>query len=547
MARSSTLESPLPVSGRSVICSRYGMAAASQPLAAQAASQVLGRGGNAVDAAIAANAAQGVMEPMSNGIGGDLFAIVHVAREDRLYGINASGWSPAEMTLDLLASRGVTGEIPLHSGHSVTVPGAVAGWAALHERFGALPLAQVLAPAIHYAQEGFPVMEVTAGLWSRGAEALADDAESRATFLVGGRPPRRGEIFRNPALAESLRRIAGRGRSGFYEGETAQAMVEAIRRRGGVLSLDDLAAFQPEWVEPLQTTYRGWTVSELPPNGQGIAALEMLNILQHFPLREWGFHTTRTLHAMIEAKKLAYADLLRYVGDPAFAAVPVAHLLSEENAAARAKMIDMGSAAFHAAPSRPPSGSDTIYLAAADAAGNVVSLIQSNYHLFGSGITPEASGFVLQNRACLFTLEPHHPNTVAPRKRPLHTIIPGFLQKGQLRIGFGIMGRWNQAQAHAQFVVDVADFDMDIQQALEAGRFTKDSFEGRDLEIESTVPAEVREELAKLGHELVVHPPRTASFGFGQAVLVDRASGVTCGASDPRHDGAAIPAPAPCF
>jgi gamma-glutamyltranspeptidase/glutathione hydrolase len=270
----------------------------------------------------------------------------------------------------------------------------------------------------------------------------------------------------------------------------------------------------------------------------------MLNILQRFPLREWGFHSTRTLHAMIEAKKLAYADLLRYVADPAFAAIPVAELLSERNTLERARLIDMSRASAQVAASRVGRGGDTIYLAVGDREGNLVSLIQSVYHLFGSGITPEGCGFVLQNRGCLFNLEPGHPNCVAGRKRPLHTIIPALMQKGDLSIAFGIMGRWNQAQAHAQFVADIADFDMNIQQALEAGRFTKDSFEGRDLEIESTVPASVRQELAAMGHELTVHPPRSASFGFGQAVMFDRRSRVCFGGSDPRHDGAAIPASA---
>jgi gamma-glutamyltranspeptidase / glutathione hydrolase len=293
-------------------------------------------------------------------------------------------------------------------------------------------------------------------------------------------------------------------------------------------------------------------VAELPPNGQGIAALLMLRILERFPLGEWGFHCARTLHAMIEAKKLAYADLLRYVGDPRFAHVPVPELLSDRNIAARARLIDPRRAAAGVEPSHLPAvttsrDGDTIYLAVADDQGNVVSLIQSNYHGFGSGLTPKGCGFVLQSRGRLFTLEPGRPNTLAGRKRPLHTIIPGFMQKDGVRIGFGIMGAWNQAQAHAQFVANVADFGMNIQQALEAGRFTKATFEGLDVEMECSVPDRVRTELAALGHQIEVRPLRTSSFGYGQAVLVDRGSGVKFGASDPRHDGAAIPAPAPCF
>jgi gamma-glutamyltranspeptidase/glutathione hydrolase len=552
VALAMTLAAALPIPGRSVAQSPHGVAASSQPLAAQAAVQVMQRGGNAVDAAIAANSTQGVMEPTSNGIGGDLFAIVYLAKEDKLYGINASGWSPKGMTPEFLAGKGIKGELPFRGVYTVTVPGAVAGWAALHAKFGKLPLAADLAPAIWYAEHGFPIMEITAGLWSRSVEMLAADPESKATFLAGDRAPRAGEIFRNTNLAASLRRIAEQGRDGYYKGPMAQAIVDVVRERGGVMTLDDLSEFEPEWVEPLRTTYRGWTVAELPPNGQGIAALEMLNILEQFPLREWGFHATRTLHAMIEAKKLAYADLLRYIGDPRFGRIPVAALLAKENGERRAKLIDPKKAACHVEPSELPGvtaakGSDTIYLTVVDGEGNIVSLIQSNYAGFGSGLTPKGAGFMLQNRGNLFTLAPGQINTIAGRKRPLHTIIPAFMQKDDVRIGFGIMGGWNQAQAHAQFVVDVADFGMTLQQALEAGRFTKGTFEGCDVEIESSVPAEVRAELGALGHQLTVQPPRTSVFGYGQAVMFDRKSGVKSGASDPRHDGQAIPVPAPYF
>jgi gamma-glutamyltranspeptidase/glutathione hydrolase len=541
------LAAAMPVPGRSVAASQHGVVASSQPLAAQAAVQILQRGGNAVDAAIAANSTQGLMEPTSNGVGGDLFALVYLAKEDKLYGLNASGWSPAGMTLEFLKSKGVERELPYRGVYTVTVPGAVAGWAALHERFGKLPLAADLAPAIWYAEHGFPLMEVTAGLWSHSVQMLAEDPESKATFLPGDHGPRAGEIFRNPNLARTLRRIAEKGRDGFYQGETAQAIVEVVRARGGVMTADDLAKFQAEWVEPIQTTYRGWTVSELPPNGQGLAALEMLNILEQFPLGEWGFHSTRTLHAMIEAKKLAYADLLKYVGDPRFSSIPVGQLISKENGQKRARLIDMKKASCASEPSKLAMGNDTIYLTAVDGEGNIVSLIQSNYAGFGSGLVPKGMGFMLQNRGALFTLKPGRPNTIAGHKRPLHTIIPAFMQKGETRIGFGIMGGWNQAQAHAQFVADIADFGMTIQQALEAGRFTKPTFEGCDVEIESSVPAQVGEELKALGHQLTVQPPRTPNFGYGQAVLFDRASGVKFGASDPRHDGEAIPAPAPYF
>jgi gamma-glutamyltranspeptidase/glutathione hydrolase len=391
-------------------------------------------------------------------------------------------------------------------------------------------------------------MEVTAALWAAAAQGLS--GESKATFLVRGRPPAAGEVFKNPGLARSLRRIADSGRRGFYEGTTARAIVEVVREHGGVMEAADLAEFEAEWVAPLRIRYRGWTVAELPPNGQGIAALSMLRILEQFPLRDWGFHSARTLHAMIEAKKLAYADLLRYVGDPRAGRVPVEELLSDANVQERARRIDPGRAASRVEPSHVPGvttarGGDTIYLAVADADGNLVSLIQSNYHGFGSGLTPKGCGFSLQSRGSLFTLQPGHPNTLAGRKRPLHTIIPAFMQKGDVAIGFGIMGAWNQAQAHAQFVVDVADFGMNIQQALEAGRFTKPTFDGVDVEMESSIPEPVRAELSAFGHEIHVHPPRTPTFGYGQAVLVDRRTGVKFGASDPRHDGQAIPVPPP--
>src|SRR5437016_5301842 len=388
-----SLAAALPVPGRSIAASQHGVAACSQPLAAQAAVQILQRGGNAVDAAIAANSTQGLMEPTSNGIGGDLFAIVYLAKEDKLYGLNASGWSPAGMTLEFLKSKGLEGELPYRGVYTVTVPGAVAGWAAMHQRFGHLPLSTDLSPAIWYAENGFPVMEVTAGLWSRSVQMLSEDPESAATFLVDGRSPKAGETFRNPGLARSLRRIAEKGSDGFYKGPTAQAIVEVIRVQGGAMTVEDLAEFKAEWVDPIQATYRGWKVTELPPNGQGIAALEMLNILEQFPIREWGFHSPRTLHAMIEAKKLAYADLLKYIGDPRSSRIPVEQLLSRENAVRSAQLIDPKKAACQVEPSQLPGvtasrGSDTIYLTVVDGEGNIVSLIQSNYAGFGSGLTP---------------------------------------------------------------------------------------------------------------------------------------------------------------
>src|SRR4051812_5023622 len=384
MSLALAMAASLPVPGRSVAASQHGVAASSQPLAAQAAARILESGGNAVDAAIAANSTQGLMEPTSNGIGGDLFALVYVAREDKLYGINASGWSPAGMSPGFLATKGIEGELPYRGVYTVTVPGAVAGWAALHDRFGKLPLATDLAPAIWYAEHGFPVMEVTAGLWSHSVDMLALDPESTATFLDGDASPRPGEIFRNRNLGRSLQRIAEQGRDGFYKGPTAQAIVDVVQKRGGSMTLDDLVEFQPEWVEPIHTTYRGWTVSELPPNGQGIAALEMLNIMEHFPWASYGQNSARSLHVMIEAKKLAYADMIHYVGDPRFGPIPVKQMLSKELGAERAKQVDADHAACRVVPSDISERlnshvSETIYLSTIDKDGNIVSLIQSNY------------------------------------------------------------------------------------------------------------------------------------------------------------------------
>jgi len=536
------------VVGRSRVITKYGIVAASQPLAAQAGAQVLERGGNAVDAAIATNAVLGVVEPQSNGIGGDLFAIVYEAKTGMLHGLNASGWAPRVLSPALLESRGIR-EMPRTGIHSVTVPGAVAGWDALGTRLGTRPMSELLGAAIRYADEGFPVTDVIAAHWATFARKLADEAAAAATYLPGGRPPRAGEIFRNRDLAASLGRIADRGPAGFYEGPTADAILAVSREKNGTLSADDLTDFQPEWVEPMSTTYRGWQVYELPPNTQGIAALLMLNLMEQFPLADYGFHSVRSLHVMIEAKKLAYADMLRYVGDARFATASLRPLLDKAAAGERARKIDPARAAADVQPSvvaglTTSVGADTVYFCAIDRDGTIASVIQSIFEGFGSAIVPPGTGFALQNRGGLFTLADGHPNVLAPRKRPLQTIIPAFMQKDRVRIGFGIMGAFNQAQAHAQFVSNIADYGMDIQQALEAGRFTKPTFEGADVKLEALIPESVRRELLALGHEVTVVPPRTNVFGHGQAVMSDGA-GVHYGASEPRHDGAAIPETVP--
>jgi gamma-glutamyltranspeptidase/glutathione hydrolase len=535
--------------GRSKVATTYGIVAASQPLAARAGVQVLERGGSAVDAAIAANAVLGVVEPAMNGVGGDLFAIYYEAKTGRLYGLNSGGWAPSGLTPAFLKSKGIT---RLTGIHTVTVPGAVAGWDALRTKFGRLPMADVLAPAIFYAEEGFPVTDVIADSWRGATRGLSANPHAAKTFLIDGRSPRDGELFRNRELGGTLRLIAESGAKGFYEGRTANALLALSKELGGTMTADDLREYQPEWVDPISTTYRGWTVWELPPNTQGIAALMMLNLMEPFPMAEYGFHSAKSLHVMIEAKKLAYADMLRYVADPKMARVPVPAMLDKSHALARATLIDAARANCAVEPSTfsgltDSDGHDTVYLTAIDRDGNIVSLIQSLYSSFGSRLVVPGTGVMLHNRGALFTLDENHPNVVAPRKRPLHTIIPAFMQKGDVRIGFGIMGGFNQAQAHAQFVANIADYGMDIQEALEAGRFTKGSFSGCDVSLEALIPETSRQALTALGHAIRVVQPRSGStFGWGQAVMSD-GTGVHYGASEPRHDGAAIPEAPPVF
>ena len=537
-----------PDQTRSVVISQFGIVATSQTLASQAGAGILERGGNAIDAAIAANAALGVVQPGGNGIGGDLFAIVYDAASGRLYGLNSSGWTPAKLTLEYLSAHGIKS---LRGIQTVTVPGAVAGWDAMRRRFGKLSFQQLLAPAIYYAENGYPVTERIAGSWAGAARRLANAPNFAEVWLIGGRAPKMGEMFRNPDLAGSLRSIAANGRDGFYRGRIAEAIVQLERENGGVMDLADLAEFQPEWVEPISTTYRGWTVSELPPNGPGVAALEMLNLMERFPLRELGHNSAQALHVMIEAKKLAYADMLKYTGDPRFAKMPLGRMLSKELAAERARRIDPERAACKVEPAEldqytSAAWRDTIYMSAIDRQGNIVSLIQSLSSHFGSGFVPPHTGFPLHNRGAGFDLKPGMANSLGPRKRPLHTLIPGFLQKDGVRIGFGIMGGWNQPQAHAQFVSNIVDFGMNVQAAIDAPRFTKLSFDGCDVTMESRIPADVRQELARRGHQIRVTASFSDSMGRGQAVMRD-AHGVNYAGSDPRGDGSAVPENPPVF
>lgn len=531
---------------RSTVMTRLGMVATSQTLASAAGAKILENGGNAIDAAIAANALMGVVEPTGNGVGGDLFVIYYEARTGKLHGLNASGWSPQGLTVELLAGLGHK-KMPERGIHSVTVPGAVAGWEALHRRFGKARWADLFAPAIYYAENGFPVTDLIAAQWAapKTLELLRGHPNAAATYLPDGRPPRAGSIFRNPDLARTLRQVAAGGRRAFYSGEIAARILEISKELNGTMAAEDLAAFEPEWVTPISTTYRGWSVFELPPNGQGIAALMMLNLMERFALKDYGHNSARSLHVMIEAKKLAYADMLRQVGDPRFSDIPVRQLLSKEFAAERAKRLHADKANCDVAPAEVSAlarlpGADTIYLTVSDKDGNMVSLIQSNYLGFGSGVVPKGTGFMLQNRGALFTLEPNHPNTLMPRKRPLHTIIPGFLSNGETRIAFGIMGGWNQAQAHAQFVSNVVDFGLDMQQALEVPRFTKVTFGGCAVSLESRIPESVRAELTALGHDIKLTGPYSQRVGGGQAIQ-RTPEGVFIGGSDPRKDGSAVP------
>jgi gamma-glutamyltranspeptidase / glutathione hydrolase len=527
--------------GRSMVMTGGGVVASEHPLASQAGASILARGGNAVDAAIAVNAVMGVVAPMMNGIGGDLFAIVYEASSGQVHGINASGCSPAALTIDRLRAQGITA-MPQIGIHSVTIPGAVAGWSMLSGRFGTLQLADVLAPAIGVADTGFPVSEITAAEWNGSATLLQATEESSRVFLPGGWAPQVAQMFRNPDLATSYRALAENGRDAFYRGSIAQRILNCSERHGGALTAADLAAYDAEWVTPISTTYRGWTVYELPPNGQGIAALMMLNLVEHAPIGSYGHNSAEALHTLIEAKKLAYADMARYVCDPAFHDVPVDAMLSKAYAAQRFRQIDPARANPEVAPGTLPThGSDTTFLSVVDRAGNIVSLIQSNFANFGSGLVPEGTGFALQSRGGLFTMDASHPNALAPRKRPLHTIIPGFMEGGSLRAGFGIMGGWNQSQAHVQFVSNVVDHGMNIQAALEAARVTKITFVGRDVIMESRVPESVRHTLADKGHEIDLQGSFSNLVGGGQSVMRDYTAKVNYGASDPRKDGAAIP------
>jgi gamma-glutamyltranspeptidase / glutathione hydrolase len=542
-----TINAPAPaqrvatMAGRSPVYAPNGVAATSQPLATNAALQVLQHGGNAIDAAVTAAAVLAVVEPMMTGVGGDMFAIVWSAKEKRLIGLNASGRAGALMTREELLKRGHT-HMPTRGVETITVPGALAGWNALLEKYGTITLAQAVQPAIRYAENGFPVTPVIAGDWAPEHRILAADPGASATFLVNGETPKAGDWFRNPDIAATFRQIAKEGPSALYGGTLGQRIVAHVQKLGGFLTLDDLKKNQPTWVTPISTVFKGYRVWELPPNNQGIATLEMLRILDAYDLKAMGHNSAPYLHHLIEAKKLAYADLAQYVGDPDHLTVPPSHLLSNEFIAERRSHIDEHKAQVHVDPGPGRTASETIYLTVADKDGNMVSFINSLFDEFGSGIVVPGTGFALQDRGAGFTMEPGLPNTVAPGKRPFHTLIPGFVTKpgptsapdgtgDEPWMSFGLMGGAMQAQGHAQFLINMLVFGMNVQQAMDAGRFRH--MAGTRVLVEPVIADSVIAQLRAMGHDVEIG--QASQFGGSQAII--RLTRGYVAGSDPRKDG----------
>ncbi len=526
-------------SQRSMALGRGGMVCTSQSLASFAGATMLRGGGNAVDAAVCAAAVLGVVEPFSTGIGGDCFMLIWSAAEDRVYGLNGSGRAPRGASLEALAARGLRA-MPAHGIVPVTIPGAVDAWSEALGRFGTRSLAAVLEPAIAYARDGYPVSEIIAQQWALSVGLLQND-DARRTFAVDGGAPRLGEVVRLPALAHSLEALAAGGADVFYRGELADQIVACAQALGGWHTREDFASHRSTWEDPIATDYRGHLVHEMPPPGQGLTALLALNILECFDVGAAGFDSARAQHLRIEAVKLAFADRNRYLADPAFASVPVAHLLSKDYAQGRAALIHPGKAIKAAAPGSAGGGRDTVYLTAADAAGNVVSLINSLYFPFGSGIVAGDTGIALQNRGFGFSTDPSHPNCLAPRKRPFHTIIPAMITKGgRPLVSFGVMGGDMQAQGHLQVVSNLVDYGCNIQEAIDQPRFHY--LDTDRVALESALGAAVGGELARLGHAVEGELGALArgGFGGGQGIAVDPATGVYWGGSDRRKDGCAI-------
>jgi gamma-glutamyltranspeptidase / glutathione hydrolase len=537
-----------PFATRSEVIATHGMVATSHPLATQIGLDVLKQGGTAVDAAIAANAALGLMEPTGNGVGGDLFAIVWDAKSGKLHGYNGSGRSPQSLSLKWFQDQGIK-DIPPHGPLPVTVPGAVDGWFALHQKFGKLPMQRLLAPTIEYANEGFPVTELIAYYWALSVPRLAKFPGFSEQFTRDARAPAKGEVWRNPNLARTLAAIGKGGRDAFYKGAIARTIGDYIKAQGGFLSADDLAAHQGEWVQPVSTNYRGYDVWELPPNGQGIAALTMLNVLEGFDLKSYGFGSVEHLHLLTEAKKLAFADRAQWYADPAFAKLPVAGLISKGYAAERRKLISMDRAAASVDAGHPPlDEGDTIYLTTADQYGNMVSLIQSNYRGMGSGMAPPGLGFILQDRGEMFVLKDGHANSFAPGKRPFHTIIPAFITKdGKPWVSFGLMGGAMQPQGHVQIVLNLVDFGMNLQEAGDAPRLQHEGSteptgqvaemqDGGEINLESGFDYATVRGLMRKGHKVTF---ADGPYGGYQAILRDQKNQVYVGASEGRKDGQA--------
>ena len=532
-------------SRRSSIYGRGGMVATSQPLATAAGLEILATGGNAADAAVAAGAALNVTEPTSTGIGGDMFALFYSADTKRVTALNGSGRAPASLTLDRLKKAGFFSELPPFHAHTVTVPGACAGWFDLIERHGSLSMPEILAPAIRLAEEGFPVGEITARSWQRGVERQLSSAPNGHELTINGRGPNAGEIFRNPGLAQTFKTIAEGGKSAYYQGAIAEAIVSVIEEAGGCMSIADLASHVSTWEEPLSVVYRGYRVFECPPNGQGITALIALNILEGLDLGSLEALSTQRTHLMIEALRLAFADSRWYVADPAFSTVPVKELLSKSYAEERRKLIDPKRATIDPKRGTPVNSSNTVYLSVADKFGNACSFINSNYWGFGTGIVPKGWGFTLQNRGYNFRLDPDHPNCIAPGKRPYHTIIPAMVTReadDSLYASYGVMGGFMQPQGHVQVLSALVDDGLDPQTALDLPRFCIDVEEsGGEVAIEDGMPQDTIAGLQKLGHSTYsVSSYERALFGRGQVILRDADSGSLCAGSDPRADGCAM-------
>ena len=529
----------LPFASRSEVIAENGMAATSHPLATQTAIQILKEGGNAIDAAIAANAVLGLVEPTGCGIGGDLFAIVWDAKSQKLYGLNSSGPAPIDMSIDFIREQGLD-KIPAYGPLPVTVPGAVAGWAALHKKFGNKKFDSLFNSAINYAENGFPVSELVAYYLEGSAYRFEDYPNFSDIWMKNGKTPNKGEVFKNKELANTYKKIASTYGRDFYEGAIAKNIATFIQVQGGLLKESDLAAFEPEWIEPVSTNYRGYDVWELPPNGQGIAALQILNILENFDISSMGFDSAEYVHLFTEAKKLAYEDRAKYYADPNFADIPTAELISKDYASIRTKLINKTKAAV-----RYDAGlenGDTIYLTVADKYGNMISLIQSNYRGMGSGMVPKDLGFMLQDRGEMFSLDPNHKNSLVGGKRPFHTIIPAFITKdGKPFISFGLMGGAMQPQGHAQIVINLIDFNMNLQEAGDAPRIRhvgssqptgEIMLDGGYISLESGYSEKIRKELLEKGHKLKYD---RGGFGGYQAIMFK--DGVYYGASESRKDG----------